>query len=288
MLALLALQATIAGAASPMISGDWLVACDERRSCTALSQVPAGAAADDHPLVVLRDDGTGAVLDVPIPTAVPQGRRVALAVDGRTIAELVAPGGGGGLSLPFAGAVASALRRGRVMTVAGARVSLRGLGAVLTTIARVQKAPAVASPPILIPPRDPRPPRLLSRKQLHRLAGKPRAGCAPPATRAYRLDAAHSLLEVTAPCAGAAVPYILGEAGEAQPASFDPPLAGAGVWDPTAFRYRVLLPDTPGRDCGRRRAYAWDGARFQLAEERLIAECRRATYEIATYRVDIR
>jgi len=292
MLAVLAIQAAVLAGPQPVVAGDWLVVCDDRRRCTALSQVPAGEAADAYPLAVVRREGTLATIDIPIAAAVASGTRLSVKVDGRTIAQMVAPGGGAGLSLPFAGKLASALRRGRAMTIAApggrvqGRISLAGLGAAWTAIERAPTMPAPAT--IALPAADPRPPSRLSRKRLEKLAGKPPKGCAPPAARGYRLDAGHTLLEVTPPCAAAASPYILPDKGDPQAAAFDPPVAPGGAWDPAERRYRTLLAPLTERDCGTRRAYAWDGARFRLAEERLVAECRRATHEIVTYRADVR
>ncbi|VXC31615.1 DUF1176 domain-containing protein [Sphingomonas sp. 8AM] len=286
---LLAMQAAVAIA--PVDAGDWRVFCDYRQRCVALSQVPEGGDVDAYPLVVLRRDGAVAAVDVAIPATVAAGVRMTVAVDGRTVAELIAPGGAAGLSLPFTGKLASALRRGRVLTLAGpdgavrARTSLAGLTAALAALSDDNKV-APATEEITVPPVDPRAPRMLSRKQLDKLVGKPAKGCPAVFARGYRLDAAHSLREIVAPCRGTgAAPYVLPEAGEAQPAA-DLPVPGA--WDPARHRYAVLLPATPGRDCGVRREFVWDGARFRLAEERVVAECRRATYEVMTYRATVR
>lgn len=286
---LLASQAAVAIAS--VDAGDWRVFCDDRQRCVALSQVPDGGDPGSYPLVVLRRDGGVAAVDVPIPAAVAAGVRMTAAVDGRTVAQLIAPGGGTGLSLPLTGKLASALRRGRVLTLAepgGAvrvRTSLIGLTAAVATLADREAVTPVTSE-IAVPPIDARAPRLLSRKQLEKLIGKPAKGCAAVFARGYRLDAGHSLLEVVSPCRGAdAQLYVLPETGEAQPATT---LPVPGAWEPGHRRYAALLPATPGRDCGVRREFVWDGARFRLAEERVIAECRRATYEVTTFRAVVR
>lgn len=300
MLAFLAIQAVALVGTPPERSGDWLVVCDHRRRCTALSQVPADGDPGSYPLAMLRRDGGVAALDVPIAAAVAPGTRLKVAVDGRVVAELVAPGGGAGLSLPLAGKLATAVRRGRGMTIAGAagqgkgqgqgqdRISLRGLVGALGAIERGPAPPAAPPAVIAQPPAATRPPLAPSRKRLEKLVGKPAKGCGPLSARGYRLDAAHTLLEVTGPCAGTTATFVLPDKGDAQPPVFEPAVPAPGAWDPVPRRYRVLLPATPDRDCGVRRAYAWDGARFRLAEERLIAECRRATYEVVTHNVEVR
>lgn len=286
---LLAGQAAVAIA--PVDAGDWRVFCDYREQCVALSQVPDGGDPETYPLVALRRVGPVAAVDVPIPATIAAGVRMTAAVDGRTVALLIAPGGGTGLSLPLTGKLASALRRGRLLTLAEpggevrVRTSLTGLTAALAALTTNDTA-APAAPEIVVPPVDPRAPRTLSRKQLEKLVGKPAKGCAAVFARGYRLDAGHSLLEIVAPCRGTdAMPYVLPETGAAQPAA-DLPVPG--VWAPARRRYAVLLPATAGRDCGVRREFVWDGARFRLAEERVIAECRRATYEVTTYRATVR
>lgn len=286
---LLAGQAAVAIA--PVDAGDWRVFCNYREQCVALSQVPDGGDPSIYPLVMLRRDGAITAVDVPIAATVPAGARMTVAVDGRTVAELIAPGGGTGLSLPLTGKLGRELRRGRVLTLAEpgglvrARTSLTGLTAAVAALSEDRKA-APATAEIVVPPLDPRAPRTLSRKQLEKLVGKPATGCAAVFARGYRLDAGHSLLEIVAPCRGAdAMLYVLPETGAAQPAA-DLPVPGA--WVPTQRRYAVLVPATSGRDCGVRREFVWDGARFRLAEERVIAECRRATYEVTTYRAMVR
>lgn len=286
---LLAGQAAVAIA--PVDAGDWRVFCDHRQRCVALSQVPDGGDPDAYPLVVLRRDGAVAAVDLPIPASVAAGTRMTVSVDARTIAELIAPGRGAGLSLPFSGKLAGALRRGRVLTLAEqggrvrARVPLTGLTAAMSALADAAPMPS-AETVIDMPPVAVDAPRNLSRKQLEKLVGKPAKGCAAVYARGYRLDAGHSLLEVVSPCRGAgALPYVVPDKGDAQ---FAVDLPASGAWEPARRRYAVLLPATPERDCGVRRDFIWDGARFRLAEERVIAECRRATYEVTTYRATVR
>ncbi|MEH3104237.1 MAG: hypothetical protein PGN12_10065 [Sphingomonas phyllosphaerae] len=283
-----ALWLALQGAAE---TGDWRVICDDRRRCVALSQVPNGGEPDAYPLVVLRRDGAVAAIDLPIPPSVAAGTRMTVAIDGRTVAQLIAPGGGTGLSLPFSGKLAGALRRGRMLTLAEpggrvrSRVWLTGLTAAMSALADARPVPATETV-IDMPPVGAHAPRSLSRKQLEKLVGKPAKGCATVYARGYRLDAAHTLLEVVSPCRGAgALPYVAPDKGDTRPAV---DLPATGAWEPARRRYAVLLPATAGRDCGVRRDFVWDGARFRLAEERVIAECQRATYEVTTYRAVVR
>ncbi len=314
-------------AAAPVVTGngDWTVACDQQRRCTAWARVPADGDAVDYPLVLLRRDGAAAAraaLDLPIPAATARGTSLTIQVDGRVMAKLVAPGGGAGLSLPFAGTLAAALEHGRSLTLVDARggvrarTSLVGLSAALAAIdaaqqregtrgALVRRGRATAVPPlppvpvVVTPPVDARPPRELSRKQSIALFGKPTKACGSALSRGYRLDAANTLLAIEPSCGtpgAVTLAYVLPDEGDPRAATFDAPasLPGAvphqlaGNWDPTQRRIAVLLPETPGRDCGTRRAFAWDGVAFRMVEERIVAECRRATYEVTTWRAEVR
>ncbi|KTT68824.1 hypothetical protein NS334_15970, partial [Sphingomonas endophytica] len=205
--------------------GDWTVACDDRGRCEALAQPPVGAPDGDYPPAVLRDDPAPA-LELPIPAGVAAGRRLTLAVDGTTLARIVAPGGGSGLSLPLAGPLARAVSRGRLLTLAGAdrrviaRVSLKGLTAARAAL----RAPAPAAlPPIDQPPVTAARPRQLSRKQLKALAVP---SCTTPQPRSYRLDARHTLIAIDSGCTPRATwLYVLPDKGDPAPATFDIPAA---------------------------------------------------------------
>jgi invasion protein IalB len=307
--------------------GDWSVLCDNQRRCTTWARVPDGAAASAYPLVVLRRDGDAAAvpaIDLPIPAGTAPGTRLSIRVDARVLAQLVAPGGGAGLSLPFSGALARALTRGRMLTLADpggavrASTSLDGLAAALAAIDAAQRRegtrgalvrggagrvpPVPPLPAVAVPRADPRAPRVLSRKELQASFGKPPKDCGPALARGYRLDATRTLLAIEPPCAtmeagtgAGALLFVAPDKGAPQPALFDaaaalpgaPTHQVAGNWDPVRRRVAVLLPATPGQDCGTRRDFAWDGARFRMVEERVIAECRRATYEITTFRADV-
>lgn len=280
--------------------GDWTVACDDRARCAALAQPPVGATDGDYPPFVLRG-ATPPALEIPIPTSVAAGTRLTMAVDRKVLAEIVAPGGGSGLSLPVAGTLARALARGRMLTLATAdrrviaRASLAGLTAARAALAvarPLEPLPAIDQPVVTA-----RPPRALPRKQAKALRGGEPTGCGAILPRSYRLDAQHSLVAIEPSCATATRTtsfYILPEKGDAQPAIFDTPAAAAppdhrvaGGWNPLRRRIEVLLPPDPMLDCGTLRDFAWDGARFRLAEERVVTECRRATRQITTRRAAV-
>lgn len=322
--------------AAPLTTGDWMVVCDVRRQCTALSQVPSGAPVADYPLLVIRRAGSAVVLDLPVPAGIARGTRLSLAVDGRTVAQLVAPGGGGGLSLPVVGGLAAPLSKGASLTLVDprgrtrARASLKGYDAARSAVdipisstdlsttpstadgrqRRIGRRPGAtallntpstdlstaSSTVIQLPTTSDAAPRTIARKQLARMVA-PRPGCGQAVARSYRLDVRTTLLAVEPPCPAAArrtLFYTLGEKGDPVPAIFDAPASTSplgyeanGGWDPQRRRIAVLLPPT-GRLCGIERSFAWDGARFRLVEEQVIAECRRTTYRVTTFITTVR
>lgn len=287
LLAVLLLQA--AAPAALATHGDWILGCDNQRGCDALVRDSGGI--EPRLRLAVRRDGAAtapARLDVPLPLSVAAASRVTLAVDGRPLAQLIAPGGGGGLALPFEGKLAAALVRGRRLTVfeskrhvlAGA--SLVGLGATLRAIDAAQgregsvaalvppgrgavPAPIAAVPALPIvdqPEVTGEAPRRFSAKDARTLLGRAAADCA--AARTWRLDAAHTLLALDPGCAathGLAALYLLPPKGPAVAATIDSaPTATPPSWDPA--RRRLVSAAGPLRQ-----EYAWDGALFRLVLE---------------------
>ncbi|MBW6527605.1 DUF1176 domain-containing protein [Sphingomonas sp. RHCKR7] len=288
LLAALLLQAAVPAALAT--NGDWILGCDNLRSCQALARGSGGV--EPRLRLVLRRDGATAAaarLEVSLPASVAAGSRVTLAVDGRPLAQLIAPGGGAGLALPFEGNIAAALVRGRRVTLLapGRRIlagaSLAGLEATLRAVdaaqAREGSATALAPrargivvvaalPPAPVLPVIDQPevtgeaPRRFSARDARRLLGRVAADCA--AARTWRLDAAHTLLAVDPGCAtthGLPALYLLPPKGAATTAATDiAPAATPPSWDPA--RRRLVSAAGPLRQ-----EYAWDGTRFRLVLE---------------------
>ena len=182
----------------------------------------------------------------------------------------------------------------------------RTVGALQQTGARSDRTvpPPPALPAIATPPSTDRPPRKLSPKAAARLIGG-EARCSGRKLRvsaeAGRLDDGHSLALVPHPCASGpytavASLYVLDERGRATPADVERPGGPrdqpANVlfkprWDP-ARRQIVETMDGRGLDnCGQRNTFAWDGARFRLAEAAAMAECHGAAGVITTWRATV-
>ncbi|MEH3047382.1 DUF1176 domain-containing protein [Sphingomonas adhaesiva] len=239
---------------------DWTMGCDNARVCQAVALVPEAEDGDHYLMLVLRRDAAAAALarlTLPIPDAVARGTKLSLAVDGKVLAQVVAPGKGGGLALPFQGTLAEALMEGKQVTLADPRgrkiahASLAGLAATALAIDEAQRrigtrtalrrpgaAPAsqVPPPPALPVVQQPavtgRPPRTLSVKDATRLIGAEAAVCdyatGPVAPKAYRLDATHSLVTIDHPCGNGAYNlytslFVVPDKGRPVPAVLDAP-----------------------------------------------------------------
>ncbi len=239
---------------------DWIMGCDNQRACQAVALVPDDADGDGYLMLVLRRDGAAsapAQLQVPVPDAVAAGVRLSFAVDGTPVAQIVAPGKGAGLALPFEGAIRAALLGGRQATLSDARgrtlarASLAGLSASLlavdeaqqrvgtrTALVRPGARPATAVPPVPpLPvihqaPALVAPPRTISPKEAAQLIGRDNASCqyaiGPVKPKSYRLDATHSLIAIEHPCGNGAYNiytslFVAGDKGKPAPAVLDAP-----------------------------------------------------------------
>jgi hypothetical protein len=323
MIAALILQAAVAPQPGVLRTfADWTVGCDNARVCEAVALGPQNGASEGYLMLRLRREGdarAAAALSLPIPTAVKEGTRLSLAVDGKTLLQVQAPGGGSGMALPFAGAIGKALSAGHEVTLAEpggrvlARASLAGLSAATLYMEEAQQRagkhgnapPIPALPRIVQPPAGNAPPRTLSVKDATKLIGPDNAHCAPPyrnvAPRAFRLDAAHTLVTIEHPCGNGAYNvytsvYVLEAKGKPVPARFDAPSSLAdgmvnrvvnGGWDAARRRMTSFGRGRGIGDCGRMQEFAWDGAMFRLALERAMGECRGVTDYVTVWRAEV-
>lgn len=329
---LLALAAAVAAPQPGALKtfGDWAVGCDNGRACQAVALLHLDDDDRDAQLfLVLTRDGDAAAaptLRVPL-DGVARGTTVTLAIDGKPVARLVAPGGDGGLRLPFDRKLYAALGQGRSATLTGGgrprSASLTGATAAMLYIddqqhrlgtrdalIRVGPATAVPAPPplpvVAQPAPGTRPPRALSVKDAMRLIGPDNTRCHDrPLTReAARLDATHGLALVNHPCdAGAynlySSVFIVPDRGPVMPASFDAE-TGMGEqeaneitnarWDATTRRLTDYVKARGAADCGTLSEFAWDGTRFRLVRQQVMSECRGSTDWITIWRarVDMR
>lgn len=284
-------------------SGDWAAGCDNGGGCSAVALARAGA--PSLLLAITRGgSGTGpARLVLPFPPGTAPGTTLTLEVDGAAVARVVAPEGGGALALPLQAALLKALATGRAATLrdgagrVAARASLRGLGAALAHMDKARGQPR-ALPVIRVPAAGMEPPQTLSAAQAARLIGADCAAASQAMTvKAWRLDAAHSLVTVDHPCgaAGFTSVFVLDERGRAAPATFDAPPLGApagagnmvasGGWDAAARRMTSEAPIAG--TCTMRQAFAWDGSVFRLARQAQRHDCDGPGVLIEVWRADV-
>ena len=237
---------------------DWIVGCDNVRSCQANALMSDGAdiGEDGALMLVINRDGAPnapAMLDIPLPDKSAPGTRFELRIDGVAATHFTAQANDGAqiaLSRTLLNAFANG-RRAALYKADGAHVSdtsLSGLAAALLYIDDQQRRmgtigalkatgpkpdSAVPPPPpaplIMTPPPSAKPPRTITVAQAARLIGDDNARCdygGPVRPEAHRLDATHSLVLIDHPCGNGAYNlftsvYVLDEAGPPHIARFD-------------------------------------------------------------------
>lgn len=274
MMILAALTAAAAALATPhpgelKTYKDWIVGCDNLRSCQANVLMPDDGADDLFALVLNRSGKAGdpAVLDIPLPEKTLVGRRFGLQVDGQTIANFTAQKDDA-TQLPLTRPMLTALLNGKEVELVDAKgatvssASLAGFAATLLFIDDKQgrigtqgalKAvgskpdSAVPAPPavptIAVPPASAKPPRKITVAQATKLIGEDAAVCdytdRKVEPRSYRLDAGHTVVLVEHLCDNGAYNYftsvyVMDETGPPRPAKFDlPPGMGEPSTDGT-------------------------------------------------------
>ena len=235
---------------------DWIVGCDNVRTCQANALVPEDADDADTYLRVLvsRDAGprARAVLTVPLPDKTAIGTRFALTIDGKPAGAITAQADDIA-KVPLTRALIDALAGGTKIALLDAqgksvgRASLAGLVACLIAIddqqhrvgtsgaikalgVKPDSAAAPAAPLIVVPARSNRPPRTISVAQAIQLIGPDNARCdyatGKVAPEASRLDEGHSVVVIDHPCGNGAYNlfssvYVVDETGTPHPALFD-------------------------------------------------------------------
>ena len=302
---------------------DWIVGCDNGRACQAVSLVPEGGERVAT-IVARRDAGPAAVPSIRISRG--EVMASAIRLPNRSIAigagGAIAPGDIG----PLLGVLRSAPRLDLIDRAGKpvGTVSLDGASAALlyiddrqgrigtrTALARPGAKPAAvvpAAPPLPVistPPTGRTPAERLAIADARRNAGD--ASCGTDLSlyqpQTWRLDARSTLALVPRPCDNGAYNYfvsiVLISGGKARPAGFD---ADGGMgepdrppnnilvnpeWDPKRRRLTSFAKGRGLGDCGVRSSFAWDGARFLLAERSEMGECRGSVDYITTWRARV-
>lgn len=296
---------------------DWVVGCDNGRTCQAVSLMPE-AEFTDYTMVIKRGAEAEAVPEIRVSAekgdsfVLAGKRRIRITEQGQVAAK-------------DALAVIEAVRRDPALPVLNTigtktgTISLAGASAALlymddqqkrvgTPSALVKKGTAAVPPPPSLPAiARPAPgaaaPRTITKAQATKLLGD--LGCEADGStdsdpEFVRLDPDHTLALVPWPCGNGAYnymseAYLIDEKGAATAAAFDVP-GGMGEGDDTLVNAawnaeRGLLESfSKARgigDCGVIAAYAWDGKQFRLAEQLVMSECRGSMDYIPVWRASV-
>lgn len=306
--------------------GDWLAACDNTRSCEALSwpairpgdgpvslslsrrsiDAPPRVTVSLEPSVrFVAGSGSSPTVGARQPLR-DAARTVALRIDGQRM-DVDPRISGGWLifsaaeqhtlwrSLPQGGELVVSDGEGRVL----GRVSLAGLGAAMAAIAEAQTQDPT-SPVIRQPPPNDTPADTVSSAELAPLLSA--YGCrAADEVQTYRLDADHSLALPLLRCDARAEPelraaFVLGPEGSLSQALFlEPGALHAGVrgplsnvgWDGSDRRLSVFLEHAGEARCGVSLTYVWDGKVLAAAERRELGACTGFRRTLTTWRADV-
>lgn len=321
-LALLLLAADPAAGASQTY-GDWAVACDNLRICEMTSLIgDEGDWPEDGPLAasISRAPGPQGGFEVSVDSAKATGS-LALAIDGKTVAQGVPREGAVRFRGPDAARIVAALIEGTILTLADGtkvitKVSLKGSSAALrfidagqgragTVTAAVAKGtksaagvPAGPAAPRIAALRGGGTPATVSaalRKQMQKDSGcDEEADTAEVQTFALGGGATLALL----PCGSGAyninsVPFVV-RGGKAAVADIDYSGDGSGEaamltnawWDD---KTSVLSTHAKGRgigDCGESARYVWNGKGFRLIELRSMDACRGSINWLRTWKAE--
>ncbi len=235
---------------------DWIVGCDNIRSCQANALAPEDGG-DNYLMLTITRAGTPgdpARLNLPLPDKTAVGARFALKVDGTIVASFTARATDTAavpLTRPMLAALASGSRIA-LFDAGGQNIgeaSLAGLAAALLyvdvqqqrigTVGALKAAgpkpdadvPAPPLAPLIVTPAPSnKPPRMISVALAIKLIGPDAATCdyatGKVSPRSYRLDAGHSVVLIDNPCGNGAYNYftsvyVLDESGPPREALFD-------------------------------------------------------------------
>lgn len=304
---------------------DWIVGCDNGRTCQAVALVPESEDGENYVMLVI-ERGPEVQAKAKLSWTAPDGppRRTTLAVDGKPVAQM------GGTAIEISPSLAAALAAGgraEVTTAPGGKIgdaSLGGLAAAMryiddkqkrvgTVTALVAKGAAriVPAPPplpvVTMPPVPTAPPTRFRPADIKKYDGDD--GCGVPADsfkpEAYRLDATHTLVMVPSICGNGAYNYFStalivpnsgtpatlakfdAPSGMGEPGDTHPGLVNAG-YDAKTRRLSTYAKGRGIGDCGVAQQFVWDGSRFRLVEQSEMGECRGSVDYIRTWRAAVR
>lgn len=299
---------------------DWSVACDNGKTCEAVSLAPGMANLQDVGMIVRRPAGADGAVSISLRSTSDQAGEVELVVEGKPIATGTWDDDGFVLldrqaSVDVALAIVDApnllLRSGgadlATISLAGASAALRYMdaqqGRANTPTALVAKGnqPFTAIPPPL--------PTIVAAPIARGDAAKPSAALiaemrrtsecpedfGPATEEAYKLSDRDTLVLIS--CGSGAynaiaAPFVVTD-GKVRPAPFDEGYSFGepgtetrivnGDWDAQTGRLSSAARGRGLGDCGEAREWVWDGKRFRLVSAESEGNCRGAVKWLRTW-----
>ncbi len=304
---------------------DWVVGCDNRLACTAVALGPDGAEFPTLRIVVARSGG-GALPRVIIDSNDDVATPAAITIDGKLVAKggrgeddgVVFTGEEAARLIDaIANGKAGQIVAGKAedaIALNGAAAALRYMderqrlaGTTAALIARGKDRPTASPPALPIVTRVHPAGRAARPTPAQVTAMRRAADCqiefldesqTRPETHALGGGATLILL----PCGAGAynfmsAVFVIGRDGTLRPATFDvptgidPEAGGVPQLVNSGFGEGRLTNYAKGRgigDCGIGQDFVWDGARFRLAEQSEMSECRGSTRLLTTWRAEVR
>ncbi|RHW18722.1 DUF1176 domain-containing protein [Sphingomonas gilva] len=300
---------------------DWSVACDNGKTCEAVSLAPGMANLQDVGMIVRRPAGADGAVSISLRSPSDQAGEVDLVVEGKRIATGTWDGDGMVLldrdaSADVAAAIVDApslhLRSGgtdfATISLAGASAALRYMdaqqGRANTPTALVAKGnqPFTAAPPPLptvvaapIARGDAASPPAALIAEMRRVSECPADDFGPATEQAHKLSDRDTLVLIS--CGSGAynaiaAPFVVTD-GKARPAPFDEGYSFGepgtetrivnGGWDAETGRLSSAARGRGLGDCGEAREWVWDGARFRLVIAETEGNCRGAVKWLRTW-----
>lgn len=300
---------------------DWSVACDNGKTCEAVSLAPGEANLQDVGMIVRRPAGADGAVSISLRSTSDQAGTVELVADGKRIASGDWDAEGmvlfdQGASTQIAAAITDApnlvLRSGgadlATISLAGASAALRYMdaqqGRANTATALVAKgnqsfiATAPSLPTVVAAPiarGDAAKPSAALIAEMRRISECPADDFGPATEEAHKLSDRDTLVLIS--CGSGAynaiaAPFVVAD-GKARPAPFDEGFTFGepgsetrivnGGWDARTGR---LSSSAKGRglgDCGTFSEWVWDGTRFRLVAAEGEGNCRGAVKWLRTW-----
>jgi hypothetical protein len=294
----------------PKLFGDWYAGCDNAHYCAAVALLPESSYQQAQPkyfslTLELKPDGAPAALGINAinpedPDKTPD-LRLALLGDAKATGARFDKNGKAAAVPP---AIVTQVARARSLTLADSagkvvgHVSTAGAAKALAFVRQLQSRPAPPLPRIATPPHASTPPARPTAVQMRKIMKAHDCPGYDEKPQFVRLDAATSLALL--PCSDQgdetdSVAVLVSNAGAIRAPLFDSPYEGEprsgaandlsiASFDMKTFSLVENLGSPAMGDCGGTHAWVWDGARFRLAYQDAMEQCRGSYSMVPVWR----